>query len=287
MPAYRMGAWSALRLQLLFVYERDMEQSDHPLRVETSFQSLILVERGWLEIRTPSGRKLRAKKGEWILLRQGVRYQNFSADCHLISIGFRFQTPTGEAIYEHGLPKVFADADYPELRVEAMRLLHGMEKHVGLGFFPNTPPIRLSDYLAVQELFRDCFLVLARILEKLGVPALEFEVAEDRVARFMELLDRLGPGDRWTVRAVVREMGLSPTHLDRLMVAATGETARQHMDRHRLARTLEALKNESLPIKTIAFQMGFATAAHFSAWFRRMTGMTPLEYRRRGEVWGK
>lgn len=283
LPCYRMGEWNALRLQLLYVYERDMERTDQrPLRMVASFQSLILVERGWIEVRSPAGRPLRAKKGEWILMRQGVRYQRFSGDCRLLSIGFRFQTPTGEALYEQGLPKVFASADHPELKEEAMRVLYGVEKHIGLGYFLNTSQVNLPDYLTVQNQFRDCFVVLARILGELGVRALDFEIAEERVARFLELLDRSGPGDHWTVRSMARQMGLSPTHLDRLVVAATGETARQHMNDHRLARAREALRTQSSPVKAIAFQMGFSTAAHFSAWFRQMEGVTPLEYRRSG-----
>lgn len=286
LPCYRLGEWSALRLQLLFAYERDMELGGRALRMTTSFQSLILVRRGWIEIRRASGRRVRASQGEWILMRQGLRYQRLSEDCRLLSIGFRFQTPTGEAIYESGLPLVFAASDHPVLKREAMRVLRVMGERIGLGYFPSDHRVALPDYLAAQNAFRDCFSVLAGVLAGRGVSALDFEVAEERVARFLELLDRFGPGDSWTVRALARQMGLSVTHLDRLVVAATGETARQHMDHHRRARAREALRNQATPIKAIAYQLGFATAAHFSAWFRKAEGVTPGEYRQAAGLGG-
>ena len=47
----------------------------------------------------------------------------------------------------------------------------------------------------------------------------------------------------------------------------------------RIGKVKEALTNSSVPVKQVAFSMGYENEDYFFTAFRRLTGMTPVEYR--------
>jgi AraC family transcriptional regulator len=72
---------------------------------------------------------------------------------------------------------------------------------------------------------------------------------------------------------------MSPRHLIRTFKDSTGTTLSDYIASVRIARAREALLREDTPIKAVAFDCGFRSAAAFSASFRKTTGMTPRSYR--------
>ncbi len=88
------------------------------------------------------------------------------------------------------------------------------------------------------------------------------------------------PGaSRLTVEALAALCGLSGRHLMRGFKAATGMTLHKYIEQVRLERTKQRLREDGLPLKAIAAEMGFASASHLSAAFRKSTGLTPSAYR--------
>ncbi|MFP4068603.1 MAG: helix-turn-helix domain-containing protein [Opitutales bacterium] len=118
-PNYRLKQWSTLRMQLLWGYEREMSAVG-PGEGHYNFQSALLLRRGWGQAGASRRSSLKATAGDWLVLGQGARWQQFSADCVVLSIGFRFQLPTGEPIYERGLPVCFAADASPRLAQDAL-----------------------------------------------------------------------------------------------------------------------------------------------------------------------
>jgi AraC family transcriptional regulator len=59
-----------------------------------------------------------------------------------------------------------------------------------------------------------------------------------------------------------------------------GVTPHQYLLARRMERAQALLKNSTLPITDVAFQVGFRTPSHFTWHFRRQTGVTPTVYRR-------
>ncbi len=76
-------------------------------------------------------------------------------------------------------------------------------------------------------------------------------------------------------------LGISRTHLGRIVRSETGLSVQMLLDR----RTLEAARRDLIftpsPIAKIAFSLGFADPAYFNRFFRRQTGMTPGAFRER------
>jgi AraC family transcriptional regulator len=73
--------------------------------------------------------------------------------------------------------------------------------------------------------------------------------------------------------------GISSGHLMRAFKQSTGQTIHAYVEQVRVAKAQRLLCETDLPIKTVAAEMGFASASSFSFAFRRATGGTPLAFR--------
>ena len=75
------------------------------------------------------------------------------------------------------------------------------------------------------------------------------------------------------------ELGLSPTHLNRIVRAVTGESAHDFIARKLMEEARRELVLTTATIKDIAYRLGFSDAAYFTRVFVRRTGMTPKAWR--------
>lgn len=79
---------------------------------------------------------------------------------------------------------------------------------------------------------------------------------------------------------VAASVNLSEEHLSRIFKDQTGISVMQFLRIRRIEMAKHLLITTNDPVKLIAHRLAFEDAGHFSKVFRRMTGMTPLEYRR-------
>jgi AraC family transcriptional regulator len=75
--------------------------------------------------------------------------------------------------------------------------------------------------------------------------------------------------------------GISRFRLIRLCKSHWGETPIQRLARMRMEHGRKLLQETSLSIIEIALECGYGNPSHFAVAFRRFTGMSPREYRRR------
>lgn len=76
------------------------------------------------------------------------------------------------------------------------------------------------------------------------------------------------------------ELGVSPTHLNRMVKAATGLTAHAYIGRKLIDEAKRELVFTEMPAQEIALRLGFSDPAYFSRYFLRETGETPRAWRR-------
>jgi AraC family transcriptional regulator, arabinose operon regulatory protein len=76
------------------------------------------------------------------------------------------------------------------------------------------------------------------------------------------------------------ELGVSQEHLNRSFRQEMGITPYQSICKSKIYRACEQLKNTNSTIAEIAISMGYTPGAHFARLFKRMTGITPGEFRR-------
>ncbi len=86
---------------------------------------------------------------------------------------------------------------------------------------------------------------------------------------------------RFDHEALARVAGVHATHLARAFHAHMGCTVTDFVHRLRIEWAREQVQRNDLPLADVALDAGFADQAHFTRVFRRKTGSTPSEYRRR------
>lgn len=80
--------------------------------------------------------------------------------------------------------------------------------------------------------------------------------------------------------AVAGRTGLSRERLSRLFRKHTGSTPSAHFQRRRAHAAGRRLVDETATVTEIAHDLGYADTAHLSRLFKRVMGVTPLDYRR-------
>ena len=73
---------------------------------------------------------------------------------------------------------------------------------------------------------------------------------------------------------------LSTFHFCRAFRQSTGVPPHKYMVQCRIERTKELMRDPDLSLTEIALRVGFADSSKFSSTFRRVTGMTPREFRK-------
>ncbi|MEK3882050.1 helix-turn-helix domain-containing protein [Paenibacillus sp. PL2-23] len=73
---------------------------------------------------------------------------------------------------------------------------------------------------------------------------------------------------------------LNPAYLSRLFRKETGATLTDYLTELRMAKAREELASTNERISDIAGAVGYANFSHFSHAFKRLTGLTPQEYRK-------
>lgn len=74
--------------------------------------------------------------------------------------------------------------------------------------------------------------------------------------------------------------GLSERYFAKLFRDFTGVPISQYIKAVQLSRAKSLLLETSLPLKEIAYRLGFSSTANFTASFRTLTGITPGQYRK-------
>jgi len=80
--------------------------------------------------------------------------------------------------------------------------------------------------------------------------------------------------------AAARGAGLSPFHFLRLFAAVLGVTPHQYLVRARLRHAARLLAEDTRPITSIAFDVGFGDLSNFVRTFHRAAGVSPRSFRR-------
>ena len=106
---------------------------------------------------------------------------------------------------------------------------------------------------------------------------------EDRNRRMLSARDTMDrafahPLD---VPALARVAHVSPAHFSRQFRAVFGETPHRYLQRRRVERAMELLRETDRPVTEICLDVGFNSLGTFSRTFREVVGEPPSAYRAR------
>ncbi len=85
--------------------------------------------------------------------------------------------------------------------------------------------------------------------------------------------------EKFSLQAVADALFVNGSYLLRVFKANTGHTLLWYHNHIRCERAKALLRSGSISISQVGEQVGFVSSAHFSHVFKKMTGMTPSDYR--------
>jgi len=86
------------------------------------------------------------------------------------------------------------------------------------------------------------------------------------------------------VSAYAARLGVTPTHLSRVMRRATGRSASAAITARVIREAQRNLAYSNLSISEVAYALGYNDPAHFSRVFSRATGLSPRAFRKKTET---
>lgn len=99
--------------------------------------------------------------------------------------------------------------------------------------------------------------------------------------RVMEFVDA-HLNENISLAALAAETGLSTHHFGKAFKASFGVPPCRYATRRRIHRAKELLLSDQQSVSEIAHALGFCSHSHLSDVFRRLTGMSPSEFRKKG-----
>jgi AraC family L-rhamnose operon regulatory protein RhaS len=94
-----------------------------------------------------------------------------------------------------------------------------------------------------------------------------------------DLADRCD--ERWTLQRMADHCGLARTRFAEILKQQTGDTPTMALNRIRVQRAVQALRDTDLPITQIALDCGFCSSQYFARVFREYRGVSAGTFRRR------
>ena len=156
------------------------------------------------------------------------------------------------------------------------------KKLIGLGLPPETIQSMQRSYDEVSTLSYEKVRAIAKMLDIIARHIMDTDVihfydTETIVKAKAFIGQRINTAV--TTKAVAGAVGLSPSHMGYLFKRETGETVSAYVADMRLRQAKRLLDETSRSIKEIAFDCGYADQNYFSRVFKKLTGMSPAEYR--------
>lgn len=227
------------------------------------------------------GHKQTLSPGHWIFPSLHPETHAFKPGSVILSMRYMLNHRLGENLLSRKRAHIFSTKDCPELEPAARRLidlLHPWRSTESL--LIGRERIPLAENFAIEAAFyawlSQVIALLLHAGETLHVPGED----DTRMTRAVGEILTHPMRTPFSESALAKTCGLSVSQRNRLYKQTRGITPFQEYDRHRLTLARHALAETELPIKEIAYELGFNTPAHFSNWFRGKENHSPRLFRR-------
>lgn len=132
-------------------------------------------------------------------------------------------------------------------------------------------------YTRVNHLLDELFIVIARQLTHQNNSRRDFPKT------FMKLEQTLRENlsHQWTVEEMAALVGLGTTAFSEKVKNYTGFSPLNYLINIRISEAIKLLKQQHVNVTDIALDIGFYSSQHFSTTFKKLTGYTPREFRKK------
>ncbi len=272
--------WRSLRHEWLWVYHDVVPHHGEWSAEIVVPAGVFFVERGEVRIRADKTETVVAR-GHAFFSAPGLRRQWFAPGTRLLSVGLRSQWPDGTPLFGAGL-NVTTEA--PTLRLatrQLFRRIHSGRRYVAYREATQPAAHSAAEWAAREAAYLVWFVAFIDTLQSLGVrPEARAGSSRRRVDELIAWLNTR-PLEQ-NAPTLPPDFPLGRRRADQLLQQHLGIGTRLFLERRRLGAARERLASGQGTLKETAFALGFRHASHFTAWFRRHTGIAPSAYRMGG-----
>lgn len=274
--------WSRLYVRLLWAYEGAPQGMHHALPEAAQSIMCWFIQRGEVEAEGAKSGLVRGHAGQWLFLANDKVRHDFTDDARIVSLRLIVRWPGGQPLYPNDQWIKFDSANSPLLERHTRSLLRRLRPYLSRArdlTHLMAEPARLVDYIRIEQATLQWLVVYDSVMQSLGVQPTPVSRMDDRVGRAVELLDRQDLGDPADEREIATLVGLSIGQLNRLFTSQVGMTVKAYAEQRRIDHVRRTLLSSTMPIKQLAYTMGFRQQSHFSRWFHKKTGIYPRAFR--------
>jgi AraC-like DNA-binding protein len=129
----------------------------------------------------------------------------------------------------------------------------------------------------INQLIEELLIIIARQLTR------QNNSLRVSPQKFMELEQMLREdlSHQWTVEEMAASFGLGLTAFSEKVKSFTGFSPLNYLINIRISEAIKLLKQQDQPVTDIALEVGFYSSQHFATTFKKLTGYTPSEYRKK------
>jgi AraC-like DNA-binding protein len=129
----------------------------------------------------------------------------------------------------------------------------------------------------INQLVDELFILIARQLTRQNNSRRDFPQT------FMKLEQTLRENlsHQWTVEEMAALVGLGITAFSEKVKSFTGFSPLNYLINIRISEAIKLLKRQDVHVTDIALDVGFYSSQHFATTFKKLTGYTPSEFRKK------
>ena len=135
----------------------------------------------------------------------------------------------------------------------------------------------LGFMVRINQLIDELFILIARQLSR------QNDSRKDFPQTFLKLEQSLRDNlsHQWTVEEMAALVGLGITAFSEKVKGYTGFSPLNYLINIRISEAIKLLKRPEIHVTDIALDVGFYSSQHFATTFKKLTGYTPSEFRKK------
>ena len=164
-----------------------------------------------------------------------------------------------------------------ESRVQGLK--EGADAYLSKPFNHEELFVRIQKLLELRRKLQDRYLSFSELPTTEPAKEEKFVLEDEFIARLKGVIEANMHLSSFSVPSLCREMGVSRSLLHRKLKALTNKPTSHFIRLVRLERAKELLRNPSLNISQVAYEVGFSDISYFSKCFTEEYGLSPSGYR--------
>ncbi|MCB1276576.1 helix-turn-helix domain-containing protein [Prosthecobacter sp.] len=273
-------AWRSLRHEWLWVYRGPVPTCGVWSAEIPVPPGVFFVERGEVRIRADEN-EIVVPRGHAFFSAPGLRKHWFAEKTQLLSVGFRSTWPDGTPLLRTGLNVAIQSARLRRATLELFRAVHCGKTSVTYREATQPAALAVVDWARREAAFGRWFADFLETLREFSIqPEPPAGKSRRRVDQLIAWLNAR-PLDQATP-TLPPAFPLGMRRAEQLLQQHLGVGLRAFLERRRLEAARERIVADNGSLKELAYTLGFRHASHFTAWFRRHTGVSPSAYRAGG-----